>query len=125
MYYIYCIVIHPNREGTRLMDGILNRPHIDPFKPHVIKTSIEYGALLDEAGEVTTESFARWLTGNTHDDCFFMDVYVEGLTFLYHYWEREHIPYRKKKYMKKMVKQIQGILDEKLRVKKDGTCHWY
>lgn len=107
------------------MDGILNKPHIDPFKPHVIKTSIEYGALLDEAGEVTTESFARWLTGDTHDDCFFMDVYIEGLSLLYCRWERERIPYRKKRHMKKMVKQIQGILDEKLRMKKDGTYRWY
>lgn len=107
------------------MDGILNKPHIDPFKPHVIKTSIEYGALLDESEQITTESFARWLTGDTHDDYFFMDVYIEGLSLLYCRWERERIPYRKKRHMKKMVKQIQGILDEKLRMKKDGTYRWY
>ena len=44
--------------------------------------------------------------------------------FLYYRWENELNPYRKKKYMKKLVRQIQRMMDEKLSVGKDGTYHW-
>lgn len=66
------------------MYGILNKPNIDPFKPRVIKTSIECGVLLDEntsRPEITTESLSRWLTGDTERECYLTDVPTEHWSF--------------------------------------------
>jgi hypothetical protein len=108
------------------MYEILLNQNIDPFKSRVIKTSIEYGALLDESvpGKITAESLAWWLTGDTADGCFLSDVETKRLTLLYHQWESERIPHWRKKYMKELVKRVQRILEEKLRMDDDGTYHW-
>lgn len=62
--------------------------------------------------------------GDTEYECFFTDVNTKELTRLYYWWESERIPHWRKKYMKELVKRIQRILEEKLRMDDDGTYHW-
>lgn len=102
------------------MYGIIHKPQIDIFKPRVIKTSIEYGALLDDNNKITHESLAYWLFGDTDKAYRFFEVDAAHLTMKYHFVVNARTPYERKEMLKKLTKRIQRIVSDVVYVNADG-----
>lgn len=102
------------------MYGIIHKPQIDIFKPRVIKTSIEYGALLDDNNEITHESLAYWFFGDVDKAYRFSEVDTAHLTMNYYFFVNARTPYERKKMLNKVTKRTQRIIHDVVYVNMDG-----